>query len=303
MSSPRTVLHLDLDTFFVSVERLMDSRLNGKPLLIGGTGDRGVVASCSYEARKFGVHSGMPMRMARELCPEALVIRGNSANYSKHSHAVTDIVREAVPVCEKSSIDEFYADLTGMDRFFGCWQYARELRERIIRETGLPISFGLSENKTVSKVATGEAKPNNALRIERGTERPFLAPLGIRKIPMVGEKTYQTLRNLGVRRIGTLQEMPVDMMERVLGKSGRTIWRKIQAKLYRLFVQNHRQFITAIELHPHLNAKTIPQRRGKQARTCGGTNQGKGRQINPHRTCRWPLADDKIKLEIFHCRI
>ena len=170
------------------------------------------------------------MRMARELCPEALVIRGNSANYSKHSHAVTDIVREAVPVCEKSSIDEFYADLTGMDRFFGCWQYARELRERIIRETGLPISFGLSENKTVSKVATGEAKPNNALRIERGTERPFLAPLGIRKIPMVGEKTYQTLRNLGVRRIGTLQEMPVDMMERVLGKSGRTIWRKAQGE-------------------------------------------------------------------------
>ena len=162
--------------------------------------------------------------------PEALVIRGNSANYSKHSHAVTDIVREAVPVCEKSSIDEFYADLTGMDRFFGCWQYARELRERIIRETGLPISFGLSENKTVSKVATGEAKPNNALRIERGTERPFLAPLGIRKIPMVGEKTYQTLRNLGVRRIGTLQEMPVDMMERVLGKSGRTIWRKAQGE-------------------------------------------------------------------------
>ena len=151
MPPQRTVLHLDLDTFFVSVERLMDSRLNGKPLLIGGTGDRGVVASCSYEARKFGVHSGMPMRMARELCPEALVIRGNSANYSKHSHAVTDIVRESVPVCEKTSIDEFYADMTGMDRFFGCWQYARELRERIVRETGLPISFGLSENKTVSK--------------------------------------------------------------------------------------------------------------------------------------------------------
>ena len=135
-----------------------------------------------------------------------------------------------MPVCEKSSIDEFYADLTGMDRFFGCWQYARELRERIIHETGLPISFGLSENKTVSKVATEEAKPNNALRIERGTERPFLAPLGIRKIPMVGEKTYQTLRNLGVWRIGTLQEMPVDMMERVLGKSGRTIWRKARGE-------------------------------------------------------------------------
>ena len=228
--SARAILHLDLDTFFVSVERLMDRRLAHQPILIGGTGDRGVVAACSYETRAFGVHSGMPMRQARLMCPEALVIRGNSMNYMKHSRAVTEIVQEAVPVCEKTSIDEFYADLTGMDRFFGCWQYARELRERIIRETGLPISFGLSENKTVSKVATGEAKPNNALRIERGTERPFLAPLGIRKIPMVGEKTYQTLRNLGVRQIGTLQEMPVDMMERVLGKSGRTIWRKAQGE-------------------------------------------------------------------------
>jgi len=180
MPLQRAILHLDLDTFFVSVERLMDRRLHGKPLLIGGTGDRGVVASCSYEARKFGVHSGMPMRMARELCPEALVIRGNSATYSKYSNAVTDIVREAVPVCEKTSIDEFYADLTGMDRFFGCWQYSSELRQRVMRETGLPISFGLSQNKTVSKVATGEAKPDNAIRIEHGTERPFLAPLGIR---------------------------------------------------------------------------------------------------------------------------
>jgi DNA polymerase-4 len=230
MPLQRAILHLDLDTFFVSVERLMDRRLHGKPLLIGGTGDRGVVASCSYEARKFGVHSGMPMRMARELCPEALVIRGNSATYSKYSHAVTDIVREAVPVCEKTSIDEFYADLTGMDRFFGCWQYSSELRQKVMRETGLPISFGLSQNKTVSKVATGEAKPDNAIRIEHGTERPFLAPLGIRKIPMVGEKTYQTLRNLGVRRIATLQEMPVDMMERVLGKPGRIIWRKAQGE-------------------------------------------------------------------------
>ncbi len=156
-SSARAILHLDLDTFFVSVERLMDRRLTGKPILIGGTGDRGVVAACSYETREFGVHSGMPMRQARHMCPEALVIRGNSSNYMKHSTMVTDIVREAVPVCEKTSIDEFYADLSGMDRFFGCWQFSRELRETVVRETGLPISFGLSTSKTVSKVATGEA--------------------------------------------------------------------------------------------------------------------------------------------------
>jgi DNA polymerase-4 len=226
----RTILHLDLDTFFVSVERLMDRRLNGKPILIGGTGDRGVVASCSYETRRFGIHSGMPMRQARQMCPEAQVIRGNSANYMKHSQAVTDIVRESVPVCEKSSIDEFYADLTGMDRFFGCWAFSQELRNRIVNETGLPISFGMSTNKTVSKVATGEAKPAGILKVNGGDERPFLAPLSIRKIPMVGTQTFQILRNLGVRQILTLQQMPPEMMAQVLGAHGVSIWRKAQGE-------------------------------------------------------------------------
>ena len=224
----RSILHLDLDTFFVSVERLMDSRLSGKPIIIGGTGDRGVVAACSYETRKFGVHSAMPMRMARELCPEAIVIRGNSANYSKYSNLVTDVIKEDVPVYEKTSVDEFYVDLTGMDRFFGNFTFASELRDMVIRETGLPISFGLSINKTVSKVATGEAKPNNKIYVQKGLERPFLAPLSVRKIPMVGEKTYQTLRNLGVRRIQTLQEMPLEMMQSVMGKHGSIIWHKAQ---------------------------------------------------------------------------
>lgn len=219
-------MHLDLDTFFVSVERLMDSRLAGLPILIGGTSDRGVVASCSYEARSFGIHSAMPMKMAKDLCPEAIIIRGNSGNYMKYSSMVTDIVKEAVPLYEKSSVDEFYADLTGMDRFFGCYQLATELRKKIIKETGLPISFGLSINKTVSKVATGEAKPNNQIRISSGAERPFLAPLSIRKIPMVGEKTYQSMRSLGIRYIKTLQDMPIDLMENVMGKNGMTIWKK-----------------------------------------------------------------------------
>ena len=224
----RSILHLDLDTFFVSVERLMDSRLSGKPIIIGGTGDRGVVSACSYDTRKLGVHSAMPMRMARELCPEAIVIRGNSANYSKYSNLVTDVIKEDVPVYEKTSVDEFYVDLTGMDRFFGNFKFASELRDKVIRETGLPISFGLSINKTVSKVATGEAKPNNKIYVQKGLERPFLAPLSVRKIPMVGEKTYQTLRNLGVRRIQTLQEMPLEMMQSVMGKHGSIIWHKAQ---------------------------------------------------------------------------
>jgi len=221
-----TISHLDLDTFFVSVERLMDDRLKGRPVLIGGITDRGVVASCSYEARAFGIHSAMPMRMARELCPEAVVIRGNSANYSKYSHMVTEIIRERVPLFEKTSIDEFYVDLTGMDKFFGCLKLASELRQSIIKETGLPISFGLASNKTVSKIATGIAKPNNELHVPHGNEKPFLAPLSVRKIPMVGAKTYQTLRNLGVKKIKTVQEMPRDMMGRVLGKHGEVIWKK-----------------------------------------------------------------------------
>ncbi|NNC61665.1 MAG: DNA polymerase IV [Eudoraea sp.] len=222
----KTILHLDLDTFFVSVERLINSELKNKPLLVGGTSDRGVVAACSYETRGFGVHSGMPMKMARELCPEAIVIRGNAGTYSKHSDLVTDIIKEKVPVFEKSSIDEFYADLSGMDRFFGCYQYASELRRSIMKETGLPISFGLSVNKVVSKVATNEAKPNNQLKIDFGYEKRFLAPLSIKKIPMVGDKTYQTLRNLGLRQVKTIQEMPVDIMQRVLGANGKVIWKR-----------------------------------------------------------------------------
>ncbi|WP_437370445.1 DNA polymerase IV [Maribacter litoralis] len=222
----KTILHIDLDTFYVSVERLNNRELQYKPLLVGGTGDRGVVAACSYETRGFGVHSGMPMKMARELCPDAFVIRGNAGEYSKHSDVVTEIIKEYVPVFEKSSIDEFYADLSGMDRFFGCYQYASEMRKKIIRETGLPISFGLSANKVVSKVATNEAKPNNQLKIDEGLEKPFLAPLSIKKIPMVGDKTYQTLRNLGLRQVRTVQEMPMEVMQRVLGANGGVIWKR-----------------------------------------------------------------------------
>ncbi len=224
--SARAILHLDLDTFFVSCERLIDSRLEGKPILLGGVSDRGVVAACSYEARAFGVHSAMPMKLARQLCPEAIVIKGNAGTYTAKSQEVTEIIKESVPLYEKTSIDEFYVDLTGMDRFFNSFRMAGELRQRIIKETGLPISFGLSENKTVSKVATGEAKPNNAMRIDYGEEKPFLGPLSVRKIPMIGEKTYHSLCGLGIRRIHTIQEMPVELMEKVFGKNGIAMWKK-----------------------------------------------------------------------------
>ncbi|NPA36730.1 MAG: DNA polymerase IV [Chlorobi bacterium] len=222
----RTIVHLDLDSFFVSAERLRNPKLNGKPVIIGGMSDRGVVASCSYEARTYGVHSAMPMRMARQLCKDAFFIRGDMETYSKYSDIVTDIIAERAPVYEKASIDEHYLDLTGMDRFFGCLQWSKELRQTIIKETGLPISFGLSVNKTVSKIATGEAKPNGGLQIEAPVVQPFLNPLPISKIPGVGQKTYKLLTSMGVERIETLKEIPPFMMQNVLGKAGIELWKK-----------------------------------------------------------------------------
>ena len=222
----RHILHLDLDTFFVSCERIADSTLNNKPVIVGGTGDRGVVSAASYECRKFGVHSGMPMKMARQLCPQAVYIRGNASTYTKFSKMVTEILQQEVPVLEKSSVEEFYADLTGMDRFFGCYKFASELRRKVINQTGLPISFGLSINKTVSKVATNEAKPNNQYKVDEGYEKVFLAPLSIKKIPMVGEKTFRTFCNLGVKKVSVVQQMPVEMMMSVFGKNGRVIWER-----------------------------------------------------------------------------
>lgn len=226
MNSSRQIIHMDLDSFFVSVERLMNSRLVGKPVLIGGTSDRGVVASCSYEARQFGIHSAMPMKMARMLCRDAIIIRGDMDLYSRYSDMVTRIIAERAPVYEKASIDEHYLDITGMDRFFGCWKWAHELRNDIMKNTGLPISLGLSINKTVSKIATDEAKPNGELQVQEDQVRSFLNPLSIKKIPMIGDKAYQLLRSMGIVTIETLSQIPPEMLEKVMGKNGIIIWKK-----------------------------------------------------------------------------
>ena len=226
LSADRTIVHMDLDCFFVAVSRLMNPSLNGKPVLIGGSSDRGVVAACSYEARKFGIHSAMPMKLAKRLCPEALIVRGDYEMYTKKSDEVTEIIQENVPVYEKSSVDEFYIDMTGMEKFFGCQKWATELWQKVKRETGLPSSFGLSVNKTVSKVATDFIKPDNKKVVDRGTEKEFLAPMSVSKIPMVGEKTYHTLKQMGIEKILTLQQMPVELMHDVFGENGRTIWQK-----------------------------------------------------------------------------
>jgi len=222
----RTIVHFDLDSFFVSVERLNNSKLNGLPVIIGGTSDRGVVSSCSYEARSFGIHSAMPMRMAQRLCSDAVVIRGDMDAYSKYSRIVTDIIAEQAPIYEKASIDEHYLDISGMDRFFGSYKWTHELRQKITKETGLPISFGMSVNKTVAKMATSEAKPTGELFITHRQVKPFIFPLSIRKIPMIGQKTYRLLRSMGVSTIETLSLIPPEMMIQVLGKNGNIIWKK-----------------------------------------------------------------------------
>jgi DNA polymerase-4 len=223
---PRHIAHFDLDAFFVSVELLKRPELKGKPLIVGGDGQRGIVAACSYEARKFGIHSAMPSMRARQLCPQAIFLKSSYTEYSHYSRIVTQIIADAVPLFEKASIDEFYCDLSGMDKFFGVSQYTKELREKVIRETGLPISYGLASSKLVSKMATNEAKPNGFLEIPAGRETAFLWPMTVDKIPMVGKQTEQQLKELGIRTIEQLAHTPVSQLERHFGKWGKRLWEK-----------------------------------------------------------------------------
>lgn len=222
----RTIVHMDMDSFFVSVERLRNSRLTGLPVVVGGGSDRGVVSACSYEARTYGVRSGMPSKMAKYLCPDAVFIRGDMDLYTRYSRLVTDIVAEKAPVYEKASIDEHYLDISGMDKFYGSYKWTHELKESIVKNTGLPISFGLSVNKTVAKIATGEAKPFGELCVEQPMVNQFLDPLSIKKIPMLGKKSYSILRSMGVTDIKTIRQIPPAMIENLLGKNGKSLWEK-----------------------------------------------------------------------------
>lgn len=221
----RYIAHFDLDSFFVSVEIRNDPSLKGKPVLVGGY-ERGVVAACDYEARKFGIHSAMPMKKAMQLCPQAIVTNASRSDYSKYSRWVTEIIAARVPLFEKASIDEFYIDLTGMDKFFGVSKYAKELRKAITTETGLPISCGLSSARFISKMATNEAKPNGFLEIPHGKEMDFLWPLGIEKINGVGKQTEQQLKNFGIYTIEDIAKTPIELMEKYAGKWGESLWHK-----------------------------------------------------------------------------
>ncbi len=222
----RSILHMDLDSFFASVEILKDPSLKGKPVIVGGTAERGIVTSCSYEARKFGVHAAMSSQLAKKLCPDAIFIPGSYYDYADYSKRVTDIITDRVPVLEKASIDEFYIDLTGMETFFGSFELAKTLRDLIKTETGLPISFGLSTNKTVAKIATGEAKPDGFLFIEAGKEKAFLAKLHVTKIPGVGSKTFPKLQALGIEMISDLQDFDIQKLEEIFGEMGIAMWNK-----------------------------------------------------------------------------
>lgn len=230
MSDPKHhIAHFDLDSFFVSVEILNNPSLKGKPVLVGGY-ERGVVAACSYEARKFGIHSAMPMKKAMQLCPQAIVTNASRSDYSKYSRWVTEIIASKVPQMEKASIDEFYIDLTGMDKFFGVSKYARELRQHIIDETGLPISCGLASARFIAKMATNEAKPNGFLEIPHGKETEFLWPMGIEKINGVGKQTEQHLKSFGIYTIEDIARTPIEHLERIAGKWGESLWHKAHGR-------------------------------------------------------------------------
>lgn len=226
MQKDKQIIHIDQDAFFVSVEQLKDSSLIGKPIVIGGFSDRGVVASCSYEARKYGIHAAMPSKLARQLCPHAQFIRGNMEDYTYYSRMITEILQERVPVLEKASIDEHYIDMTGMERFHGSMKFAHELKQTVIKESGLPISFGLSVNKTVSKIATNECKPDGELFVAENRVKEFLNPLSIKKIPGLGEATFLKLSEMGVRKIFTLVQIPQQQIFKVLGNNGLSLWQK-----------------------------------------------------------------------------
>jgi DNA polymerase-4 len=226
VSKERHIAHLDLDSFYVSVECLKNSRLRGKPLLIGGSSDRGVVASCSYEARHFGIHSAMPMKLAKRLCPHAIAIKGDMETYSKYSKLVTEIIKGSVPLFEKSSIDEFYIDLAGMEKFFGCSRFIADIKKKVYGESGLPVSYGLASNKLISKVATNEIKPDGQLEIPFGKEKSFLAPLSVIKIPGIGKQTAILLLRMGIETVKVLSNIPPEMLQNLLGKNGTELWRR-----------------------------------------------------------------------------
>lgn len=222
----RHIAHYDMEQFFVSIERLRNAKLNGKPVLIGGSNDRGIVAACSTEAMQYGIQVGMPMRIAQRLCRHSMVVRADYEEYARQSSLICDIIKDQVPLVEKSNIDEFYVDLTGMDKFFGCKKFVQELKRKVQQHSGLSSSSGLASNKLVSRVAAREIKPNGQLEIPFGKEKTFLAPLSVIKLPGVGKETAFKLLKMGVETVKVLSEIPPEFLCEVLGKGGNELARR-----------------------------------------------------------------------------
>ncbi|MDP9266713.1 MAG: DNA polymerase IV [Acidobacteriota bacterium] len=218
----RTIFHVDMDAFFVSVEELYDPTLKGKAVVVGGkANERGVCAAASYEARKFGVHSAMPLRTAAKLCPRAIFLEGHPERYREYSEKVRIVLDRFSPQVEMASIDEAYLDMTGTGKLHGPpFQAAHALHADIKRSTGLNSSIGIGSSRLIAKISSEQAKPNGALYVLPGCEREFLAPLDVRKVPGVGKVTEQRLHELGIRTIADLQKLDDDFLEEHFGAWG-----------------------------------------------------------------------------------
>jgi DNA polymerase-4 len=219
---PRTIFHLDMDAFFVSVEELFDPSLKGKPVVVGGRPDeRGVVAAASYAARKFGVHSALPLRTAYKLCPQAIFVDGHPARYREYSEKVFSVLKRFSPQIEMASIDEAYLDMTGTDRLLGPpLRAAHSLHNTVKSETQLNCSIGIATSRLVAKVASDQAKPNGVLMVLPGQDARFLAPLEARKIPGVGKVMQKNLPDIGIRTVGDLAKLDDAFLEERFGKWG-----------------------------------------------------------------------------------
>lgn len=237
--SAATVLHVDMDAFFVSVELLERPELKGLAVIVGGQRDeRGVVTSASYEARRFGVHSAMPLRTAAKLCPHAIFLEGHHELYETWSDRVAAILAKYSPIVEMGSIDEAYVNLSGTERLRGpAFRAAHELIEEITFATGLPCSGGLGSTRLVAKVASEQAKPRGLLWVPSGSEESFLGPLAVRRIPGIGKVTEAALRGFGVERVAELQRIPLDRLEELFGRWGTALYRKARGiDSYEFFV-------------------------------------------------------------------
>ncbi len=225
----RTIFHLDLDSFFVSVERILDPELNGKPVIVGADpqSGRGVVAACSYEAREYGLHSAMPIKQAYKLCPHGIYLHGHHKEYVRFSKAVEHLLEQYAPQIEQASIDEFYMDFTGTTRIYGSmFAFAKKIQAEIERKLLLPCSIGIGSNKTVAKICSEYAKPKGITYVMPGMEKDFLAPLPVEVIPGVGKVMLKALRERGIYTVGDVAKMPEDYFGAAFGKYGIALWRK-----------------------------------------------------------------------------